>query len=61
MVLAAEYSGFDGPPEQSAVIPLRNGTLFPREGGGPDWAPAFEGEQCGGSDCVGQRVYVRLG
>jgi len=32
-----------------AGIPIRQQELFPREGGDPDWAPAFAGEQGSGS------------
>ncbi|VVT04649.1 hypothetical protein SPHINGO391_360006 [Sphingomonas aurantiaca] len=33
------------PPGWSMGLGLRTTILFPREGGDPDWAPAFAGEQ----------------
>ena len=38
-------SAWQGPAPEQTPTPIRQQTAFPREGGDPDWAPAFAGEQ----------------
>ena len=38
------------------TIPIRQQDVFPREGGDPDWAPAFAGEQGSGSRSAQDRA-----
>ena len=50
--------GMIGSTETANAVADRLTFLFPREGGGPDWTPAFAGEQGGGERRLAKRIPI---
>ena len=49
-------SAWQGPAPEQTPTPIHQQTAFPREGGDPDWAPAFAGEQGSARGRTGKRA-----